>query len=792
MTELREIPTQYDQIQMRLDQADIGLNPLGLAKGVAPFDIDPTLVDQGQTHFEQIQERALKALDNAIRVWNEANSANNLIRQNQNSVEEFTNNVEDQESDYKNRLIEIFGYPYAGDIGPGQTYPSGYDGPDLVHYMYVATKELNGETAPPNSSFSAFYTPLKSTTDLNQGFTFPEDTPLGPGSVKLINGTNVVVNYPLSTAEYGFVAPTSWGQRRAPGELQQALSDMVQADARMKQAVAAYDKLVKDIGDMTAALQAQTGLSLAKITVIDKRNQRVRSLAEDIAAKQGHIIRLRSAGNLMTATAEAVAEAFPKEIGLSNDAFFAGRGTVLALGKVIGPIATTAAADALEAENAFSEKDKEVAANDAELELESIDAKGQQINQLKEIRAQLREELSLRLEIYNQREVVLQAIGRYQSILAQGQRVLDDRVAFRQRTSARTTENRYQDMTFRIFRNDALQKYRAKFDQASRYVFLAATAYDYESSLLGSDGRSGRNFLTDIIRHRSLGQFADGKPVPGRPGLADALGRMSQNFDVLKTQLGFNNPQVETGRFGLRSELFRIKPASDAAWREELTKHRVANLWDIPEFRRYCRPFTPEESGPQPGIMIRFPTTVTFGQNFFGWPLSGGDSAYDPSRFATKVRSVGVWFSDYNGNGLSLTPRVYLVPVGLDILRSPTSGDFTTREWRVVDQLLPVPFPIGPTALKNPKWMPSDALGGSFADIRKFASFRAFHDSGAFDTSEAISDSRLIGRSVWNTDWMLIIPGGTFLADQNAGLDAFISSVSDIKVFFQTYSYAGN
>ena len=44
-------------------------------------------------------------------------------------------NVDDQERDYKNRLIEIFGYPYAGDIGPGQTYPTGYDGPDLYHYI---------------------------------------------------------------------------------------------------------------------------------------------------------------------------------------------------------------------------------------------------------------------------------------------------------------------------------------------------------------------------------------------------------------------------------------------------------------------------------------------------------------------------------------------------------------------------------------------------------------------------------------------------------------------------------
>jgi hypothetical protein len=197
-------------------------------------------------------------------------------------------------------------------------------------------------------------------------------------------------------------------------------------------------------------------------------------------------------------------------------------------------------------------------------------------------------------------------------------------------------------MTFRIFRNDALQKYRASFDLAQRYVFLAATAYDYESNLLGTDSRAGRDFLTDIIRQRSLGQMLNGEPIAGRSGLADPLARMNNNFEVLKTQLGFNNPQTETARFSLRNELFRLRDSSSEDWKSRLTATRVPNLWDIPEFRRYCRSFAPESAGPQPGMVIRFPSTVTSGENFFSWPLGGGDSAYDPSRFATKIRSVGV------------------------------------------------------------------------------------------------------------------------------------------------------
>jgi hypothetical protein len=49
-----------------------------------------------------------------------------------------------------------------------------------------------------------------------------------------------------------------------------------------------------------------------------------------------------------------------------------------------------------------------------------------------------------------------------------------------------------------------------------------------------------------------------------------------------------------------------------------------------------------------------------------------------------------------------------------------------------------------------------------------------------------------VGRSVWNTQWMLVIPGGTLLNNKTQGLDSFINSVSDIKLFFQTYAYSGN
>jgi hypothetical protein len=55
-----------------------------------------------------------------------------------------------------------------------------------------------------------------------------------------------------------------------------------------------------------------------------------------------------------------------------------------------------------------------------------------------------------------------------------------------------------------------------------------------------------------------------------------------------------------------------------------------------------------------------------------------------------------------------------------------------------------------------------------------------------------VFDSRLTGRSVWNTRWLLIIPGRTLRADADAGLETFIDNITDIKLYFQTYGISGN
>jgi hypothetical protein len=797
--EIAEIVSEARAIQNEVDKADAGLNPLGLEKDVVPFDIDPNFLEvgsgiQGKTHFEQVYDRTLHAMAGAITVFDHANQLTEMLRRTQDTVNEFIANTDAQERDFRNRLIEIFGYPYADDIGPPGAYRSGYDGPDLVHYMYVDATALTGGSPGPVQEFS---------------FTYKD--PEG----ETLTGSLTDVQYNIETSGYGFTSNALGfsGQRRAPGELQMAISEVILADAAHRRAAREYSNLLRAIEDQTALIAALHALNAEQIEAVnDAQNTRIAMSALIIAAKAAELGFKRAAETVDTTT-EAIIAGIPTVIGIASDAFSAARGVIKSVASPF-EIFFRISGDVAEGAQTGFEEAKEIADAAAEIRIVAAAATYEATQAVRELEALVREEPLLRLDVYTAEEARRQAVGNYLAKLAEGERLIQELVTFRKLAAAETAEHRYRDMAFRLFRNDALQKYRAQFDLAARYVYLAAKAYDYETNFLGSERGSGERFLTDIVRQRSLGQILDEVPIAGTPGLADPLGRMRQNYLVLEGQFGFNNPQIETGYFSLRSELFRIRPQpapeeapdpdADEEWRLELMRHRVADLWDVPEFRRYCRPFAPEFSASggriaQPGIVIRFPTTITFGLNFFGHELGGGDGSYDPTNFTTKARSVGVWFTGYNATGLARTPRVYLVPAGMDVLRSPSGNTLATREFRIVDQKIPVPFPVGTADLQDPNWIPiAGSLSEDFAGIRRYSSFRAFHDSG-FDEEELVFDTRVVGRSVWNTSWVLIIPGGTFLFDAEEGLDTFIEGVnrdgegvSDIRIFFETFAFSGN
>ncbi len=802
VAELRDLAAAYPLIEAEVEKADQGLNPLGLATNVVPFDIGPIQIDNQQTHFEQIYDRAVAVMNNTITVFNHAQNCTQLLRRQANNQGEFSQHVSEQENDYKNRLIEIFGYPYSDDIGGGKTYPQDYDGPDLFHYAYVDASQLMGVSPPPIQTFSVEVTHF---LDVNEDGTVAEKTEN--------------INFHLATNGLGLVKPPTWtGTRRAPGELQLARSDLLQARGRFERSLREYDYLIEDIEDQIEAIEAQFAVQAEEILIINTATQKQEELEVAVQRSRAVQFKYRNEIEMLITLANAASEGMPSVMGtiVGMSAGVIGDFTSAIRGGI-----KSAAASAMQLLNNLLEGDsnaeldheqaKELTEQQAQIELLSLQHQEQIGEHLDILKQLVKAEAMMRLDLFTQQEAMQQSSGRYLAALARGQRLLEERTRFRIRTAGQVQEYRYKDMAFRIFRNEALQQYRAQFDLAARYVYLAAKVYDYETNLLGTDVQAGRRYLNNIVRTRALGSMADGQPqitTQGDTGLATPLRQMRDNFTVMAPQFGFNNPQTETNRFGLRQELFRILPAEEGnqPWRQTLEQHVVADILTLPEFQRYCIPFTPTQAT-EPGIVIPFSTNINFGQNFFGWPLAGGDNAYDSTNFVTKIRSIGIWFSNYDnlGTGMSNTPRVYLVPVGADMMRSPTEASRTTlREWTILDQRIPPPFNIGPGDLENPAWMPmTDLLDGDFAAVRRFNSFRAYHDSGSFNPNETQStDSRLIGRSVWNSRWLLIIPAGTLHSNRTEGLDRFIhgplvndqrtgAGVSDIKLFFQTYAYSG-
>jgi hypothetical protein len=321
----------------------------------------------------------------------------------------------------------------------------------------------------------------------------------------------------------------------------------------------------------------------------------------------------------------------------------------------------------------------------------------------------------------------------------------------------------------------------------------------------------------------------------GDPGLSSAMAEMFADWSVIKSRLGINNPDAYGTTVSLRTENYRILPGtnSDPNWRDILNQARKANLLDDPDVRRYCLQLDPGNGLPVPGLVLEFSTTIANGINLFGQSLAAGDHAYSPSSFATKIFAAGVALEGYLGmddpsansgavagsggsspadpnlafldpNMLSATPYIYLVPVGVDSMRSPALGDTSeVRTWSVNDVTIPLPFNIGGSEFSNAQlYQSADSLSEPPFAIRKHQAFRPVSSSDVFSpniyggtgglTRSQFTNNRLVGRSVWNSKWKIIIPGQTLLNNPDEGLERFIRCVKDVKLHFVTYSYSGN
>jgi hypothetical protein len=443
--------------------------------------------------------------------------------------------------------------------------------------------------------------------------------------------------------------------------------------------------------------------------------------------------------------------------------------------------------------------------------------------QIYEVEKLYREILSVYFEVENRAINYQRSNEALRNVLVEGQNVLADRETFRRRAAAVINGYRTKDLTFRVFRNEALDQYRTLYDLAGRYTYLAAKSYDYETGLLGTP--AGQKVISDIVASRALGDLSGDQPQAtvstlGDAGLAGTMARLDADFSVAKGRLGINNPDPAGTLFSLRQELFRIqddpsKTSDDTAWKQVLQQHMVPNLMADPDVARYCNNLKTPDGSAVPGIVISFASTIDHKKNFFGLARAAGDHAYSPSSYATKISSAGLVLKGYVGmdpyaegtpgaggpsslaaNALMATPYVYFIPCGIDSMLAPPLGDTNTvRSWTVHDQALPLPMNLGASAFNSTQLFDAN---GSLSEqpwiLRKHQAFRPVNDPAFFYSSvpAEFTNSRLVGRSVWNTRWKIVIPAYTLLTDEQDGLNRFVASVTDIQLFLRTYSHSGN
>ena len=853
--ELKELSATADDLQTALDNAEAHLTPLGLASGSLAFDINPTQVTgpNAETHFEQVYKRAKVALNNALAAFDDAKDVTRLLRSEQDSLADSQSGVAKQELAYTNELIELYGTPYADDIGAGKTFVQGFEGPDLLHYMYVDDVTLYEKTTglwAPNDE-DTFAIDIQGLAP-DWGSTLGINNWLVPAKIKNSSGTEIdnpayvegehFINY--NWGPHGFLdKPAAWtGKRKSPGKIQQAISEIIAAHDNLYVTITA--NAMSDAEDLFKAVRLfeSRGVSLNAIrgleaNIRNTQNEGTRQANNSAIASRD----LQVAAGIADDIAQVTGEFFPKSLvfGLANggDTFSPARAAVVLVGKILKNVLLSA--DAIQ-NRIFLKGDTERQNSLLDLQ-KQID----ELGRTEELKQAVVELGAATKQVQGDWILINQALRRlddatrqYQGLVATGERIQTERLVFRQRAAAVTQGFRTRDAAFRIFRNEKLERYKTLFDLAARYAFLAANAYDYETGLLHK--QQGKAFINRIVNSRALGVMRNGEPQfagsnTGDPGLSSALAEMKTDFDVLKGRLGFNNPNSYGTTVSLRMEKERIIPSADghATWQDVLQRGRRSNLLADPDILRSCMQIDRGNGLPVPGIVLEFSTTIEDGLNLFGQNLAGGDHYFDTSLFATKIFGVGVAFEGYVGmdnpvanssavnaaggfsppdpattflgsQSLAATPGIYLIPVGVDSMRSPPLGDASQiRSWSVNDVAIPLPFNIGGSDFSTKAlWQSSESLTEPLFAVRKHQAFRPVSTTAAFGNEvyssngslklSQYTNNRLIGRSVWNTKWKLVIPGHKLLGDPLEGLDRFINTVKDIKLHFVTYSYAGN
>jgi len=872
--ELTELCTYAQAMQRDADQFDAGLNPLGLSDSAVPFDISPSEIDNGKTHFEQVYARALKATTVAHEVFKRVKGCANALRD-QNEERDYQTMVEDEEAAINRELIEIYGRPYDEDCGPGKLYEQGYTGPDLYHYMYVETYDV--DDSDTNSTVGRYLDLVINeykliTTNVTGTYQAEIDTSITNGTslmsallvsaAKLYNkGVNLVgskVNGYLDYLKYVDVDTSAEQLLKLPVEVIDTGSDEFDGKVEYEFAIAAWSNIAHNASyfvgvdgfqakpsSYTSQRPSEGSLQIAltgyqeKLATIETEQANVKKINVAIKAKieelsstdfntqmeyvksaatnevanyyaavkknaetaQALLEKMKDIKSIIT---DSIVEAMPKIEGITAmDLTSVARGLEYLVKKGAQEMLNEQVAEQKAVVEKVQTATEKMQANLAKLYSEYMDneerkkkvaAINEQANELKAAICKL----EAAMNTANAQRM------QYSQLLEKGSQLRTELQRLRVQWASELSLKRYRNMFYQILRNDELQRYNEAFESAAKYTYLAAKAYDYETGLLQSDSSNaaGREFMSQIIRSRALGRFSADGATPlgggsaGDPGLADVLYRMDANWQVLKGRLGFNNPQNELDGFSLRKELFRKNSDAegDAAWKQLLESYWVDDLKTHTAFTRLAQPFSPMQTK-EPGFAIPFRTVIAARYGFFGNELKAGDNAFSSTYFATKIRGVGVWLEGEKGK-VANRPAVYLIPAGLDYMRVPvrssSSAEAEIRAWDVVDQVLPIPYPFSDAQWQSTDWsMMKDIFSNEMCTQRRHPTISA-SVSPTFEESGMSYNSRLIGRSVWNDGWWLVIPAAHLDGDNATARKNFVETVKDIHLYLKTYSFSGN
>lgn len=826
--ELNELPSLALSFQTTMDSANDRLNPLGLAPGAIAFDLDPywnnsqgqelSGVEGGASHYEQISARALRALNNAAGSFNQAATMTRLLRNQENQISDQQTAIEDEEYAMLQELKDIYGSPYAGDVGPGKIYPQGYEDPDYFRWNII-DRPLDW---------------IDTTKPVTVTYRYPVQYQTFSGGdidniIKSYKGGDKDGDGESDTVEKTFqVTPNQWvqfadvvgpgsalGKRPYAGALQDAL---VEAQLAHVALLAARD----DLENLWTRFKRETEVFEGLVTMHEGQQATTAVIGTGLVVNATAAAVLETIAQVAEFGADFVddvedgaAEMLPLSFGFSNDVTSAGRGGIKFAGAATeGSLKATAATN-----YAASRMLMATVGGGLELikenTLMSLGFSQDELQAAYEFEQTYRELLGMHTRFTELTTVYATATQKIQNLQVAGEAIRQRRETLRQRAAAVINGYRTKDLTFRTFRNEALVQYRTLFDLAGRYSYLAAKSYDYETGLLGTP--QGQAVINRIVASRSLGDLTGGEPQAttstlGDAGLAGTMAQLNADFAVAEGRLGINNPDHYNTLFSLRQELFRILPhvedetvAADEAWQQTLEQHIVPDVLSDPQVAAYCRGLKKADGSAIPGFIIPFSTTVEDGKNFFGLDLAAGDHAYSQSNFATKIAAVGLALPGYVGmsygestqsNALSATPYAYLIPCGTDYMRSPLGDTGDIRSWQVVDQALPLPYNLGASDFNTTQFFgPNDTFAERPWVIRKHQAFRMVADPSIYEDGSlptVYTNARLIGRSVWNSQWKIVIPAITLLGNEQQGMNNFAASVKDIQLFLRTYSNSGN